>query len=392
MPKNDLPAIEFYVRTASRFLPLSQKGKALSTLLSVLTLCSAVPDRASAQGCVASRGAGISCLHTMFPGETLPPESGFQAGVGYRWLHSDRHFVGDKEQTQRQAEGSEVINDSHFIDLGFTYAFSPRFSATLTIPFSIHDRSQVVRSNDVQRTILDRYHTQSAGLGDIQLVGNAWLLNPVDHMKGNILLGLGVNMPTGEKDARDTFQAFRNGRIVAEERTVDQSIQPGDGGWGMILELYAYRQLGPRWNAFLNGNYTITPEETSGVPTFRSNPYEAEMSIADSYLGRGGFEFLLWPKQGLTLSLAGRIDGVPVYDAVGGSDGFRRPGFSVSIEPGLTLNVNSWSFNLYTPVAVYRNREQSVPDKQQAAATGRPQHGDAAFADFQVLFSLTKRF
>lgn len=81
----------------------------------------------------------------------------------------------------------------------------------------------------------------------------------------------------------------------------------------------------PRLNAFVNGAYTITPQEKNGVLTSRGNPFEAEMSISDAYMGRGGFEYLLWPKHGLTLSLAGRIEGVPVRDMVGGSEGFRRP-------------------------------------------------------------------
>ena len=222
MPKkNCLASDESRIRIEPRFFFPWKRIKVFSTCIAVLALCRAALERASAQGCVASRGAGISCLNAMHPGETLPPESGFQFVVGYRWLNSDRHFVGDVEQTQRQAEGSEVINNSHFIDLGLTYAFNPRFSATLTIPFSIHDRSQVVRSNDVQRTILKRFSTQSGGLGDLRLEGNAWLLDPVARMKGNVLLGLGVKMPTGEKDARDTFQVFRNGQIVAADRTVD---------------------------------------------------------------------------------------------------------------------------------------------------------------------------
>jgi hypothetical protein len=54
--------------------------------------------------------------------------------------------------------------------------------------------------------------------------------------------------------------------------------------------------------------------------------------------------------------------------------------------------VNSWSFSLTTPVAMIRNREKSVADQRQESATGTPQHGDAAFADFSVLFSLSKRF
>lgn len=182
----------------------------------------------------------------MHLGEPLPPEAGFQARVNYRWLKSDRHFVGDEEQTQRQAEGSEVINNSSFVDLTLTYAFGPRFNATLTLPFVTHDRSQVVRSNDLQRTILERFGTQAAGLGDIRLEGNYWLLDPVKHMKGNLLLGLGVDMPTGRDDVRDTFQVFRNGQIVGEARTVDQFIQPGDGCWGNFFDFYAYQQLAPR--------------------------------------------------------------------------------------------------------------------------------------------------
>jgi hypothetical protein len=94
----------------------------------------------------------------------------------------------------------------------------------------------------------------------------------------------------------------------------------------------------------------------------------------------------------LTVSLAGRIEGVPVYDLVGGSDGFRRPGYAISIEPGMSVTVKSWSFSLYTPVAVYRNRERSVPDLQQSAATETFRHGDAAFADYLVMCNFTKRF
>jgi len=275
-----------------------------------------------------------------------------------------------------------------------TYAISPRYSVTFALPFVVHDRSQVVRSNDVSRTILQRFSTQSSGIGDVRLEGNAWVLNPATHMKGNVLVGVGFSAPTGEKDARDTFQVFdpKTKQIVAADRTVDQSIQPGTGGWGVTLDFYAYQQIIPRLNAFLNGGYTSTPEEKNGVPTYRSNPYEAEMSIADSYFGRGGLEYTVWPQHGVTLSLAGRIEGVPVTDLIGGSDGFRRPGFAVSIEPGISATVDTWSFSLSAPVALYRNRERSVPDMQLAAATGTPQHGDAAFADFVLTFSVTKRF
>ena len=355
----------------------------------------ALPDTTTAQGCVAARGAGMTCSpNALHFGENLPPSSGFQMNVGYRWLQSDRHFSGSHENKERQEEGSEVINKSQFTDVTLSYAFNPRFSASFTIPFVLHDRSQVVRSNDVSRTILQRFHTQSSGIGDMRLEGNGWILDPATHMKGNVLLGIGLDMPTGEKDAKDTFQVFKNGQILAEERNVDQSIQPGDGGWGLALSIYGYQQIVPRLNAFVNGAYTITPEEKNGVLTSRSNPFEAEMSIADTYMGRAGLEFVVWPKYGLALSLAGRIEGVPVHDAIGGSDGFRRPGFAISIEPGVMATYKSWSFGIYAPVSLYRNREQSVPDKQyqETNPTSPSRHGDAAFADYLIMFNLTKRF
>lgn len=291
-------------------------------------------------------------------------------------------------------EGSEVINDSSFIDLGLTYSITPQFSASLTIPFSIHDRSQVVRSNDTARTILQRFHTASAGLGDVRLSANGWILDPEEPRRLNVLLGVGVDMPSGEKDAEDTFQVFdpATGLIVARERTVDQSIQPSDGGWGIVLDLYGYWSLMRGLNFYVNGSYMLTPEETSGVPTFRSNPFESEMSIADSYMGRVGFDYVVWPAKGLVVSLGGRIDGVPVEDAIGGSEGFRRPGFSIGIEPGISAMLESWTLALYAPVAVYRNRERSVADVQWTEASGIHRHGDAAFADFSLLFSIAKRF
>lgn len=355
-------------------------------LLSVLLAALQFGAQAFGQGCVAARGG--TCFH--LPGTDIRTEAGFQASVGYRWLHSDRHFVGDTEHPERQAEGSEVINDSHYIELGLTYNFNPRWSVNLYVPFVFNDRSQVVRSNDVARTILTRYATQSYGIGDIRVTGGAWILDPVDMPKANLLVSMGFDAPTGQKDATDTFQVFDNAsrQIVARERTVDQSIQPGDGGWSILAEIYGYYTLTERLNAYVNGAYYFTPEEMSGVPTFRGGSGEAIMSIADTYMGRVGVDYVLFPKLGISASLGGRIEGVPVYDAIGGSLGFRRPGFAISVEPGVMISRNDWTFGVTTPVAVYRNREQSVPDKMATPS----RHGDAAFADFLVLATISRRF
>jgi hypothetical protein len=367
----------------------SSRARRTALFLSIGLLGALGCGQAFAQGCVAARGAGQTTNHAP-PSEHEAAGGTLQTSIAYRWLNSDRHFVGSEEQKQRKREGSQVINESSFVDLAFTYAFNDRYSATLTIPYASHDRSSVVR--DSNRKILQRYHTQNSGLADLRLMGSMWLLEPKTHPDGNVALGLGLDLPTGKKDATDTFQVFdpATQKVVAQERTVDQSIQLGDGGYGVLIDLYAYRHLLDRLSVFVNGFYAITPQETSGVPTFRRNPFESEMSIADSFMARAGFDYLLLPQHNLSISFGARVEGVPVEDLVGGSDGFRRPGYAVSVEPAITANVGSYTLNLSAPYAVYRNRTRSVADRRQSAATGTFEHGDAAFADYLLMFSFSK--
>jgi hypothetical protein len=85
-------------------------------------------------------------------------------------------------------------------------------------------------------------------------------------------------------------------------------------------------------------------------------------------------------------NFGGRIEGVAVTDLFGPSDGFRRPGYALSLEPGFsyTRGRDTWLVNV--PVAVSRNRKRSVSDFQD----GR--HGDAAFADYVLLLGYSRNF
>jgi hypothetical protein len=370
-----------------------------SLAFAILTVAAGIaPQSVFAQGCVVTRGAGMSSEHfsmeSLLEPETAPAP--FAVTAAYRSLQSGRHFVGTHEQHERQAEGSQVINNSDFLDIALTYSFNPRTSATVTFPLVRHDRSQVVRANDAQRTILQRFSTQSDGLGDVRVTGNMWLRNPQQRPRSNLLVGLGFDAPTGKKDVEDEFDIFNAsaGRIEKRRRTVDQSIQPGDGGWGLLVDLFGYVRLTQRSLVYANGFYTLTPQEKSGVATFRSNPFEAEMSISDSYLARAGVEYAAPVPliDELTLSLGARIEGVPVRDLIGGSDGFRRPGYAVSIEPGVAAHFGNWSANLYAPFAIRRDRQRSVPDMQWSASSGVFRAGDAAFADYTVMLSVTRQF
>lgn len=380
---------------------IPQFSSVRAALLASVVLFSA--EEVWAQGCVASR-----CPVNMSPGERLlrsvegnadhGGEAGIMVTVGYRWLRSDRHFTGTHEEAYRQQEGSEVINDSSYVDVTLAKAITPRFALQLTVPWSEHDRSSVVWDDPdrAKRTrILERFHVQSGGLGDIRAGGTMWVLDPTVHRRGNVLIGLGVDAPTGRKDEKAVHRRLIDNAndIVGDDlRNVDQSIQPGDGGWGIPVDVFAYYSLAKTLSVYASGSYLITPEETNGVITRRSNPFESVMSIADTFAGRVGFDWLVLPKAGLTVSLGMRAEGVPAEDLLGGSDGFRRPGVAVSIEPGISWMKNGWAVQLSVPIAVYRERFKSVADRQWEAASGVPRHGDAAFADYLVLGAVTKSF
>jgi hypothetical protein len=212
--------------------------------------------------------------------------------------------------------------------------------------------------------------------------------------KGNIAIALGMKLPTGNFNASDIFYNVGvEGR--PEVRPVDQSIQPGDGGFGISAEFQYYWEFLPKLFMYGGGFYLSNPREINGTRTFREtlNPLlenEAIMSVPDQYSLRLGFTRVL--SEAFTASLGARFDAVPVRDFIGGSGGFRRPGNVLSIDPGITYLRGNFGLTLSVPVAVRRERPQSVTDLETERLTGTPRNGDAAFADYVLNLGLVYRF
>jgi hypothetical protein len=269
----------------------------------------------------------------------------------------------------------------HSFDLQATYAFSSRYSVGLTLPFIHAERSSVLDHDGTRHT------TSAGGLSDLRLMAHAWLFDPKKSPDGNVSLGIGVKAPTGDSKATDVFYKPTGPEI----RPVDQAIQPGDGGWGIQLELSAHQKIFTRLYGYVSGAYLINPREQNDAYTtapYPPGPNGAvrQLSVPDQYVGRAGVSYEVWPEQGLSLSVGGRIDGVPTRDLVGGSEGFRRPGFAISVEPGVAWRYRSSTFNLFTPVVVAANRQKNIYDDRYGT------HGPAAFADFLIIASFAHRF
>src|SRR5262249_2003010 len=130
-----------------------------------------------------------------------------------------------------------------------------------------------------------RHTMRAGGLGDLRLVGNAWLFDPAKSPNGNIGLSAGFKAPTGNYRAHDySYQA--SGPVL---RPVDFSIQPGDGGWGAVLEFQAFQKVFEEAYLYASGLYLINPRNVNGTET--TVPFGGAIqvnSVPDQYMARGG--------------------------------------------------------------------------------------------------------
>jgi len=309
----------------------------------------------------------------------------WQVSLGFRKQRSHRHFVGTVEQKHREHEGTEIVNDVYLWDVGLTYNFTPRTSLSVGIPIQHATRVSPARFNAAGVQTSPKVVSHGRGIGDMSVGAKVWLLDPgrENRPRKNIAFGFGVKLPTGNEGVTDVVDSATGLRTVV----VDQSIQLGDGGWGLTLSTDMYKRL---WKTTLYGSgiYLFNPRNTNGVRTGRGRASEAIMSVADQYLARAGVIVPVSVSRGVSASFGARLEGIPVRDAFGKSGGFRRPGYAFSVEPGVnwlrSLGREVWSLSVAIPVE--RNRRRSLSDMHDN------RHGDAAFADYVLVLGYARRF
>lgn len=364
--------------------------------LMLMILASGASENLYAQGCVAVRPC--SSGGHIYSGGKMQENGQWQIGASYRYFRSFRHFRGDEEEFERVEKGTQVVNIAHSIDFSVNHAFSSRFGLSLNLPVIYYDRSSLYEhygNSETANPDQQRFHTGAQGIGDLRVSAYYWLFNPAkEGIKGNVSLGLGVKAPTGNANVQGDFHKLSDeGREFIQRRAVDQSIQLGDGGWGGSLEVQAYGDLFKNSSLYFNGFYLFNPRNTNNTLNRGTlvgvDPLVAYHSVADQYAARLGMNYNLMPKYGLIASLGGRLEGVPAHDLLGKSEGWRRPGYIVSVEPGLSYTSLPFQFALNVPVALYRNRIKNVSDLSDP--TGQ-KHGDAAFADYQINFTVSYIF
>jgi hypothetical protein len=241
----------------------------------------------------------------------------------------------------------------------------------------------------------NRFETKSVGLGDARFTANYWILDPLKHPKANVMLGLGIKLPTGNSNVKDVVHRRKaDGSDYTLEKPVDQSIQLGDGAIGYNFEVQGYKVLSTKSLLYYNGFYLLSPQNVNETEQFASDRKITDLmiryhSVADQFAVRVGVAYDLIPSKGFQVMLGTRIEGIPSYDLVGGSDGFRRPGYIISIEPGVSYSKSKNMFSLTMPLALVRNRIKSAYDIKDPTSL---RHGDAAFADYFISATVSHRF
>lgn len=362
------------------------------TILTVATIMisTVISLNVAAQGCVAIRSTGGVCMMDQHLDGDSSSHGNWLVSANTRYFKSFRHFRGTEEQKERLEQHTEVINYQGTLDLALTRVFNRRWSVMLDVPLILNERSSLYEHGRASR-----HSMQSYGIGDIRMAAYRWLLNPEKIRNANVQLGLGIKLPTGNYKYQDYWQNVGpNG--TKELRTVDQSIQLGDGGTGITAELNAFYNIKSNIGLYGNFFYLSNPREQNGVRTYRETvsptlANESIMSVPDQYMGRAGINYSI-TSLGLILNGGMRIEGIPVYDLIGGSGFFRRPGYVISAEPGVNYSFRKLNLFAAVPVAVARNRTQSVTDKENTKTRGTFVQGDAAFADYSINFGISRKF
>lgn len=331
------------------------------------------------QGCILARSPEQTGLPTGEGGVLQPGH--FQFTVGERHQFSYQHYVGDVYQEYRAQAKTQVENRINLVTANLTYQISPRISVEIDAPWLFATRKS--QNSPIKYA--------ASGLGDTILAVNGWIWSPSVPHRGNLSGGIGVMTPTGNDDVQNTVNSNTTGvgPVVETTAPVDYSVQPGSGGWGLVTQWTGYRQVGPSLIFYTDGDYIATQGGTNGVRRASSTttPLNNFVAISDQYLMEAGVLFPVSRVTGLGITLGPRDEGVPAKNLFPNSNaGFRRPGYAVTFGPGAQYSrgANILTAGIYK--AVRRDRTVSYPDSVYKS------HGDAAFAQYVWLASVTHRF
>jgi hypothetical protein len=293
--------------------------------------------------------------------------SKWQLNLTNRYFRSFRDYRGSTDlKTPPQ---NQSVNSVYTFDILISRMFQKGWSIAANLPITSNVRTSSFEHGGANTM---RHSTSSFGAGDLRMTVYKWLRDPSPNQTWNIQFGLGIKFPTGDYKYEDYFYRNDTTRVLSP---VNPSIQLGDGGTGIITELNGFVALNKTISLYGDFYYLISPRNENGtLYTVGKTPTSIQIqadavntSVPDVYSLHAG-TYINWEK--LTFSAAVRLDGTPVYDLVGASDGTRRAGYYLSVEPGLIYKFPGVTLYTYVPIIVQSHISQNVPDKNITRITG----------------------
>ncbi len=331
------------------------RGTYLATGLVALATLTPCPRPLSAQGCEPIRFT--TPIDLGGGGQAYQGHHEWRLTLAYRRLHSDEWYVGTSQDPSLAPGGQSPVFNINTVVGDLSYAPTDRLRLRVSVPYSSGSLSHFYGDGKI--------HDQNAsGIGDVNVSGDVWLLNPRAHENGNVSLGLGVKAPTGSHTRPSQF--YTPGGAV--DFPADQTIQPGDGGWGFILQAQGFRRFAENWFGYVSGSYLVSPKDQTDA---RPNPASTVFwAVPDVYSARLGTAISVLPAQGLTLSLGLRMDGIPKNDLLGGGDSttIKRTSKILYGDPGLSLVQGRSTITLNMPIRLHVNRIKSGLEERSTGA------------------------
>ncbi len=322
---------------------------------------------AQSQGCIAIRN--ISGFGQYNLTDNAFSTSDWQLNINSRYFKSFRDY---KEKVdQKTPKQNEAVVKSFSMDFSISKFLRNGWSINFSLPIASNSREASAEHGGPNTK---RHTTHSFGIGDIRFTAYKWLLKPTVKQRGNIQIGLGLKLPTGDYKYQDYFYRNDSTKVLS---AVNPSIQLGDGGTGIITELNLFYILNAARTISLYGNfyYMANPREQNGTaitngripPRIDSLANNIILSVADQFSIRVGAYYNI---KNWAFSAGIRNEGSPVEDIIGGSEGVRRAGHNLSVEPGILYKMKKVSIYAYVPFIVDRRIKQNLPDKFKTSYTG----------------------
>jgi len=335
-----------------------------------------IPLFSHGQGCVIIRNiAGFGQFAQLGYNQS---DKKWMMNLGNRYFRSIQPFKDSQAIPINPDPSKQNINYNYTFDLSLIRLLGNGWALGIDLPVS--SNTIVTR---VEHLSGDRHSTHAFGLGDIRITGYKWLRKQEASNKWNVQAGLGLKLPTGDYRYQDYFYNDPTNKMAGQLEPVDPSIQLGDGGTGITLELNGYYLLNTSFSFYGNIFYLINPRDQNGVSTLKGHPAdsannglngayadEATLTVSsapDNYTVRLGSNFTY---KKLVVSAGVRYEGIPRYDLLGENHGLRRVGTVSSVELGLQYKMKTGFLYTFVPIAYRRVLRQSVPDQIQSELQG----------------------